>query len=336
MARPINRMWRLGRQPEGEPVDDDVAWAEEPTAEPGDGEVVVRVGQVLVDSLLRTTGLPPVAVGEVMRGAASGVVLESRDPAVPVGARVSGLLGWQTHARVAGSQVFVHDPARPFTDDDYLGVLNYLGATAYFAVRDVLQVTAADTLVITAGAGAVGSLAGQLAKQEGARVVGIATTPERCRWMTEELGFDVAIDRRAEDLGPALARSCPDGLTACLDGSGGAVLDACLGRLAMHARIALFGTAQATRAPGPAQFPAVVTKRARLQGFSFLDYPLRLEEALAELGAKRAAGTLKYRLETLPGLEHAPAAMRRVKGEDETIVLRVGAPLAHRARASGA
>jgi NADPH-dependent curcumin reductase len=325
MARPLNRMWRVTRPLDGAPSDEDVAWHEEPAAPPNDGEVIVRVSSVVVDPMLWAAGLPPPAAGEPMPAAALGTVIESSDPQLAVGTKVSGLLGWQTHARTTADQLFVHDADKGLTDDDYLGAVSYIGATAYVGVRELTRPSFGETFVVTAGAGAVGSLAGQIAKLEGARVVGIAVSPEQCAWL-RELGFDAAIDRRAEDLGPALGRACPDGIHACLDGLGGPVLDACLAHLAPRARVGLFGTAHATRPqPGPTHFYAIATHRARVQGFSFLEFPLQVADALEALAGWVAAKQVRYRLDTLDGLEHAPAAMRRVKADGDTVVLRVPA-----------
>jgi hypothetical protein len=318
-------MWRLNRALDVEPSDEDIAWHEEPVQPPADGEVLVRITSAIVDPMLWSAGLPPPPASAVMPGAALGTVIESRDAKLPVGTTVSGLLGWQTHATASVDQLYVHDPSRGLSDDDYLGAINYIGATAYFGVPELVRPTFGETFVVTAGAGAVGSIAGQLAKREQARVVGIATSPEHCAWMRER-GFDAAIDRRAEDLGPALARACPDGIHGCLDGLGGAVLDACLARLAQGARVGLFGTVHAPRPmPGPTHFSAIARRRALVKGFSFLDFLLSLEPALDALAGMLTANEVRYRLDTLDGLEHAPAAMRRVKADGDTVVLRVSA-----------
>ena len=176
---------------------------------------------------------------------------------------------------------------------------------------------------VTAAASKVGALAGQLAKREGARVVGVTTSAAHKSWLVGELGFAAAIDRRTEDLGPALSRLCPDGIDCVIDGLGGSVLDACLAQLAMHARLALYGTAQQARPAGPVHFGQLVARRARLHGLSFLDYSLELAGTLETLTELVTSKRLRYRLEQLEGLEHAAAALRRSRGEAETIVLRI-------------
>ncbi len=321
MTRPTNRLWRLRRRPEGEIHDDDLSWHEEPARELADGEILVAVRWLSLDPTQRVwmsempQYLPPVQLGEVMRGSGLGVVVESKHPTIAVGAKVSGLLGWQSHAVVAGATVFQHPASLPFSDEDYLGVLNHIGASAYFGVREVAPVSAGDTFVVSAAAGAVGSIAGQLAKRAGARVVGIASTPAKSAWLTE-LGFDAVIDRLAEDIGPGLDRTCPDGIDVYFDNVGGPILDACLRRLNLHARVALCGlisSYNATRpAPGPVHFPNILMRRARVQGFIVLDYAMRWQEAFTELGAMLGDGSLRYRLDVVQGLPAAVAGLRRL------------------------
>jgi NADPH-dependent curcumin reductase len=317
-----NRMWRLARRPVGDVTDDDLTWHEEPVGELADGEVVVATTYLSLDPTNRAwmnatpTYLPPVQLGEVMRGIGLGVVAASRHPGYPVGATVSGMLGWQSHAKVQADGLQLHDPAAPFTAEDYLGVLSHIGATAYFGVAEIAPPRAGETFVVSAAAGAVGSLAGQLARRAGARVVGIASTPDKCRWLTEELGFDAAIDRRAEDIGAALDRTCPRGIDVYFDNVGGAILDACLARINRHARIALCGMISeytATRPPpGPRHFANLLVRRGRVEGFIVLDYTPRFGEAFAVLGPALRRGELRYRLDVVDGLDQAVAGLRRM------------------------
>jgi NADPH-dependent curcumin reductase CurA len=317
-----NRMWRLARRPVGDIEDQDLTWHEEPVTAPGEGEVVVAVRYLSLDPTNRTWMsdlpgyLPPVKIGDVMRGMGLGTVVESRHPRVPVGATVSGTLGWQTHATVRGDHLFVHDPKLGFSDEDYLGVVNHIGATAYFGVQEIAPPREGETFVVSAAAGAVGSLAGQIAKLRGARVVGIASTPEKCRWLTEGLGFDDAIDRKAEDIGPGLKRTCPKGIDVYFDNVGGPILDACLARINLHARIALCGIISQYNAtkppPGPYHFPNILVRRARIEGFIILDYAPRFPEAFAALGTWMREGKLKYRLDAIHGLENAVVGLRRL------------------------
>jgi NADPH-dependent curcumin reductase len=322
MANRTNRMWRLARRPVGDIADEDLTWHEEPVGELAEGEVLVRLVYLSLDPTNRMWMsdqpgyLPPVAIGDVMRGTGLGVVEESRNPKVPVGATVSGMLGWQSHAKVAGSSLFVHDPQLPFSHEDYLGVINHIGATAYFGVREIGKVAAGDTFVVSAAAGAVGSLAGQIARLHGARVVGIASTPHKCAWLKEELGFDEVIDRLAEDIGPALDRTCPKGIDVYFDNVGGPILDAALARINLHARIALCGMISQYNAkkapPGPPHFPNLLVRRGRVEGFIILDYAMRFAEAFAALGDWMKDGKLKYRLDAIDGLDKAVVGLRRL------------------------
>lgn len=322
MPNRVNRMWRLARRPVGEIADEDLTWHEEPVGELGEGEVLVRVRWLSLDPTNRVWMsdlpgyLPPVGIGEIMRGTGLGTVEESRDPNVPVGATVSGLLGWQSHAKVPGKGLFVHDPKLPFTDEQYLAVINHIGATAFFGVREVAKVKSGDTFVVSAAAGAVGSLAGQIAKLEGARVVGIASTPQKCAWLKDELGFDEVIDRLAEDIGPGLDRACPGGIDVYFDNVGGPILDACLARINLHARIALCGIISTYNnkkpAPGPPHFPNLLVRRGRVEGFIILDYAMRFGEAFDALAGWMKEGKLKYRLDSLDGLDKAVVGLRRL------------------------
>lgn len=322
MANRTNRMWRLARRPVGDIADEDLTWHEEPIGELGDGEVLVRVVYLSLDPTNRVWMsdlpgyLPPVAIGDVMRGTGLGIVEESRNPNVPVGATVSGMLGWQSHAKLPGSGLFVHDPQLPFSHEDYLGVVNHIGATAYFGVREIGKVAAGDTFVVSAAAGAVGSLAGQIARLQGARVVGIASTPQKCAWLKDELGFDEVIDRLAEDIGPALDLTCPGGIDVYFDNVGGAILDAALARINLHARIALCGMISQYNSkkapPGPPHFPNLLVRRGRVEGFIILDYAMRFPEAFAALGGWMKEGKLKYRLDSIEGLDKAVVGLRRL------------------------
>jgi NADPH-dependent curcumin reductase len=322
MPNRVNRMWRLARRPVGEIADEDLTWHEEPIRELADGEVLVKVRWLSLDPTNRMWMsdlpgyLPPVQLGDVMRGTGLGTVEESKNPKVPVGATVSGMLGWQSDAVVRGDSLFVHDPKLPFSDEDYLAVINHIGATSFFGVREIGKVASGETFVVSAAAGAVGSLAGQIAKLAGARVVGIASTPEKSRWLKEELGFDDVIDRLAEDIGPGLDRTCPGGIDVYFDNVGGPILDACLARINLHARVVLCGMISQYNAKkgsaGPAHFPNLLVRRGRVEGFIILDYAMRFGEAFEALGGWMREGKLKYRLDALDGLDKAVIGLRRL------------------------
>ena len=208
----INRQWRLAAHPDGLIKPGDFRWHEEPLPSLCDGEVLVRVEYLSLDPTNRIWAngqesyLPPVALGEVMRGMGVGIVEASSNPRWSVGTRVSGRLGWQSHV-VSDGRDLVALPAGvdPLMQ---LGLLGHIGLTAYFALLDLGRPQPGETVVVTGAAGAVGSLAGQIAKLHGCRVVGIAGTDEKCRWLTSELGFDAAINYRTEDLDAPSSACC--------------------------------------------------------------------------------------------------------------------------------
>jgi hypothetical protein len=260
--------------------------------------------------------VPPVAIGEVMRGGALGVVEASRNPKLPVGARVRGLLGWQQYALSDGRglSALPDDASIPLTA--HLGLFGHIGMTAYFGLLDVGRPQPGETLVVSAAAGAVGSLVGQIGKIHGCRVVGIAGSADKCRWIIEELGFDAAIDHRREDVGTALGRLCPNGIDIDFENVGGDILGAILARINLRARIVLCGLIAQYNAtepvPGPTNFAQILMKRARVEGFIVSDFLPRAAEATAALARWLAEGKLKYRVDVVKGLRNAPAALNRL------------------------
>lgn len=248
-----------------------------------------------------------------MRGIAIGRVEASRNLAWPVGTRVQGLLGWQDYhlSDGAGLQRIPDLPA-----DVWFGALGHIGLTAYCGLLDIGQPQAGDTLVVSAAAGAVGSLVGQIGKIKGCHVVGIAGGPEKCAWLTGELGFDAAVDYKAGKVLPALRAACPDGIDVVFENVGGEILDASLALINLRARIALCGLisgyAATRREPGPYNFGNVLVRRARIEGFIALDFVHRAQEAYAQLGPWLAEGRLKYRVDTVHGLDHAVLAVNRL------------------------
>ena len=330
----VNRQWRLAAHPDGLIKPGDFRWHEEPLAPLRDGEVLLRVEYLSLDPTNRIWAngqesyLPPVALGEVMRGMGVGVVEASRHPKWSVGTRVSGRLGWQSHAISDGRDL----AALPEGVDPpmQLGLLGHIGLTAYFALLDLGRPQPGQTVVVTGAAGAVGSLAGQIAKLHGCRVVGIAGTAEKCRWLTTELGFDAAINYRTEDVDAALARACPDGIDVDFENVGGSLLDAILGRANLHARIVICGLIAQYNArgpvPGPVNFDRILIRRLHVLGFMLMDYRQRAAEAIPRLLEWHAQGRLKYRLDVVDGLENAPVAVNKLFDGSNAgkLVVRVG------------
>lgn len=314
----INRQWRLVARPIGMFQPTDFAWHEVAVPEVADGQVLVKVECLSLDPTNRgwaaiDTYLPAVPLGTVMRGIAVGRVVASRHEAWPVGTRVQGLLGWQDYYLSDGGDL-TRIPELPA--EQWFAVFGHIGLTAYVGLLDIGQPKAGETVVVSAAAGAVGSLVGQIAKLAGCRVVGIAGGPAKCARLTEELGFDAAVDHRAGPVLPALHAACPKGVDVVFENVGGDILDASLALLNLHARVVVCGLIAGYNAttppPGPARFGNILVRRARVEGFIALDHGHRAPEAFAKLGEWLAAGRLRYRVDTVHGLEHAASAVNRL------------------------
>ncbi|HEX8087538.1 MAG TPA: NADP-dependent oxidoreductase [Blastocatellia bacterium] len=318
MTAKVNRQWRLAARPVGLIKESDFELTEQPVPTPGEGELLIRNLYLSIDPtnrgwIERDTYLPAVPVGEVMRGGTIGVVEQSRNPGFQEGALVQGLLGWQDYAISDGNGLTAlpRNDSIPLTA--YFGLFGHIGLSAYFGLLDIGKPKAGETLVVSAAAGAVGSLAGQIGKIKGCRVVGIAGGEEKCRWITDELGFDAAIDYKSELVQESLKRLCPDGVDVYFENVGGKILDAVLSQINIRARIVLCGLISQYNAtepvPGPYNFANILIKRARVEGFIVIDYMNRASEAVAELAKWLAEGKIKYRVDVVEGIEKAPQAL---------------------------
>jgi NADPH-dependent curcumin reductase len=317
-----NRQWVLRRRPQGLIQDGDLELIEKPVSEPAEGEVLVRTIYLSLDPTNRTWMndsegyLPPVGLGDVMRGLTLGVVEATRSERFKEGDLVMPMSGgWADYAVVADSQLRpVHRfPGLPLTAN--LSVLGMTGLTAWAGVTDVLRPEPGQTMVISAAAGAVGSIAGQIAKQKGARVIGIAGGAEKGRWLTDELGFDAAIDYKNEDVGEALDRLAPDGIDLNFENVGGDIMVAVWNRLNTHARMAVCGlisSYNATRMPPSPNFSRIITHRLEVRGFLVLDYAPRAREMVAEVGPWLADGRVKWKVHVDHGLEGAVDSLNRL------------------------
>ncbi len=321
MAR-TNRQWVLRQRPKGMIQDGDLELVESAVPDLAENEVLVRTVYLSLDPTNRTWMndaegyLPPVGLGEVMRGLTLGVVEESRAERFKPGDVVTPLSGgWADYAVVSaeGLRPVHRAPGLPLTAN--LSVLGMTGLTAYFGVTDVLKPQAGETLVISAAAGAVGSIAGQVAKEKGARVIGIAGGPEKCAWLTDDLGFDAAIDYKNEDVGAALDRLAPDGVEMNFENVGGDIMIAVFNRLKTHGRMAVCGlisSYNATRMPPAPNFGRIITHRLNIQGFLVLDYAARAREMVAEMGPWLADGRVKWKVHVDEGLEGAVGSLNRL------------------------
>ncbi len=310
-----NRQVLLKRRPDGMPVPDDFVIVDSQVPGPGDGQVLLRGIYLSLDPYMRgrisgqRSYAQPTQIGEVIEGRVVGQVLRSRHAGFREGDFASGGYGWQTHSAVAGDGLTKLDPAAaPITTA--LGILGMPGLTAYAGLKTIGQPKGGETVVIAAASGAVGAVAGQLAKREGCRVVGIAGGADKCRYVTDELGFDACLDHRG-DLGAALDAACPQGIDVYFENVGGAVQAAVFPRLNDHGRMIMCGMISeyndAAPRPGPS-LVAAVRKRLKIQGFIVSDHAALRPEYLAMAAPLVRAGQLKYREDIVDGIDSAPAA----------------------------
>ncbi len=322
----VNHQFRLAARPEGMVKREDFDYVEEALPELKDGQVLVKILYVSLDPAMRgwmnegRSYVPPVQIGEVMRAATAGEVVESKSGKLAVGDSVSGWLGVQEHAVCDADAVFKVD-AETVPLSNYVGALGMPGMTAYFGLLDVGAPKEGETVLVSGAAGAVGSLVGQIAKLKGCRVVGIAGGPEKCAWIVEELGFDAAIDYKSEDVNVALREHCPEGVDVYFDNVGGDILDAALARLARGARVVICGAISQYNnldaVKGPSNYMSLLVNRARMQGFVVVDYMGRAAEGMQEMAGWIADGRLVAREDFVEGFERFPDALGKLfRGEN--------------------
>jgi NADPH-dependent curcumin reductase CurA len=313
----MNTQWVLASRPVGMVGPSSFERRSREVPEPAAGELIVRNLYLSLDPAMRgwiseARGyMPPVAIGEVMRGGCVAEVINSRHRAFSPGELVFGMFGWQEYAVSDGTGVLrVPDGVSPTLA---LGALGWTSLTAYFGLTEIGRPQPGETVVVSGAAGATGSAVGQLARLRGARVIGIAGGRAKCDWIVDELGFDAAIDYRSEDVRARLKDLCPDGIDVYWDNVGGEILEAALGRLAVHARVVYCGAISSYNAtsppPGPRNYMQLLIRRARLEGFLVFDYVDRIDEALAELVPLVQSGQLRYREDIREGLDSAPEAL---------------------------
>lgn len=331
-----NRRFILRNRPEGRITDDTFELVEEPVPDIGAGQALVRTRWISIDPTNRAwirdvpTYLPPVGIGEVMRGLGLGQVVASNHDAYQEGQLVQGLLGWQEFAVASDAA-----PLFPVTEvpgippSMYLGALGMTGLTAWVGINDIGRPQPGETFVVSAAAGAVGSVAGQIAKIKGARVVGIAGGAEKCATLTERLGFDAAVDYKAPDWHDQLVAATPDGIDVDFENVGGEIMDAIFGRINLRARIALCGLISGyndtVEPAGPRTFSNLLVRRALLQGFIVLDHLGRIAEAAGEIGGWIGEDKLEPLETVVDGFEQLPVAVNMLFDGANTgkLVLRV-------------
>jgi NADPH-dependent curcumin reductase CurA len=324
MAVRVSRAVTLASRPRGFPQESDFALVETEVPAPGTGEVLVHNEWLSVDPYQRgrmseaRSYASPVEIGEVMTSQSAGEVVESNDSRFAPGQKVVGQLGWQEYAVARAGTIRAIPDGIPL--EWSLHVLGTNGLTAYFGLFDVGQPKPGDTVVVSAAAGAVGQIVGQLAKLAGCRAVGIAGGADKVRELTETFGFDAAVDYKADGFRDALKAAVPAGVDVYFDNVGGAVSNAVYARLNVGARIAVCGqiSQYSLEQPEPTFQPGLlIVVRSRMQGFLVSDYAPRFGEALPRLARWVAEGTIKHTEDVVEGIENTPAAfLRMLRGEN--------------------
>ncbi|MDZ5810479.1 NADP-dependent oxidoreductase [Halorubrum sp. AD140] len=313
-----NREWLLAERPTGEPEPDCFELRETDVPSPAPGELLVRTRFLSVDPYMRgrmrdaESYAEPWAVGDPLRGGIVGEVIESEADAYAAGNLVTGEGRWADYATLDADDVAPVDPAVA-DPEAYLGVLGMPGRTAYFGLLEVGEPKPGDTVVVSGAAGAVGSVVGQIAKRAGCRVVGFAGSDEKTAWLTDDLGFDAAINYKAtDDYGAALESAAPDGVDVYFDNVGGPITDAVFPRLNLDARVAVCGQIahynDEETPTGPRKLPGLIPARARVEGLLVSDFATRFGEASERLSRWVASGDLEHRETVVEGLAHAPDA----------------------------
>lgn len=321
MASNENEHWILARRPVGDIKDGDLVLERRSMPTPAKGEVVVRNEWLSLDPTNRVwmsdmdQYMPPVALGSPMRGFVCGKVVESNADALPVGASVMGTGTWSRYSCVPASDLFLMPDVPGLSRQDIFGQLYIVWPTAYFGLLEAGKPKIGDTLVVSGAAGAVGSLAGQLGKALGCKVIGIAGGADKCKWLTGELGFDGAIDYKKDNMAQRLTELCPEGVDVFFDNVAGDTLNLMLTRMRLFGRVVQCGLISMyndkSLPPGPSAYPMVVMQRLNIKGFVVLDeLPHRLPEAARALAKLRSEGKIKWRYHVANGLESAESAVR--------------------------
>jgi NADPH-dependent curcumin reductase CurA len=313
----MNRQWLYAKQPQGKIAPDTFQWTEGPIPVPSEGEALVRTRMLSLDPANRAwmmgkTYRDALEPGQVMSGFAIGEVVESKSGGLKAGDIVEGDWGWQDYAAMPMRRLTKRTTKAPF--ELLVGPLSITGLTAYFGLLNVGQPKPGDTVLVSAAAGAVGTMAGQIAKLAGCRVVGTAGGQEKCDWLVRDLGFDAAVDYKAGGVYRALRAVCPNGVDVYFDNTGGPVLEAALSLMNLRGRIVCCGNVSQydveRPAPGPMAVPGlVVTKRLRLEGFVVMDFFDQRAEAEARLARWVEEGKIKAIVDIVDGLDKAPQAL---------------------------
>ena len=328
MTTLINRQYYLASRPQGEPNASHVPVRDVPVPELAPGEVLLRNLYISLDPAIRgwmgddPNYIEPIALGDAVRSSVLGRVVRSNSPDYAPGDVAMTMGGWERYTTVQAAALNKLDESAGIPLSLFLGVLGPTGLTAYFGLLEVGRPNAGETVLVSAAAGAVGSVVGQIAKMQGCRVVGMAGSDDKCRWLQDELGFDAAINyKTCGDYQTAIRSACPDGVDVYFDNVGGEILDAALLCLNKFARVAVCGwisTYNVANAPGPSNLWQLVAESVTLQGFTVLDYLDRFGEGIGQLAQWVMAGELKYREEVVDGLDNIlPTFLRLFDGSNQ-------------------
>ena len=319
-----NRQWTLAKRPFGMVGPENFEYLETPIPTPGDGEVLVRNLYLSFDPTQRgwmedrESYMPPVQLGEPMRAGSVGQVTESNHPDFNTGELVQTLGNWQDFVVVKPAQGLPGLTKLPPDVDPelMLSVLGTTGLTAYWGLLDLGKPQSGETVLVSGAAGATGSVAGQIARIKGCRVVGIAGGPDKCAWLIDEARFDGAIDYKSEDVDARIGELCPNRVDVFFDNVGGGILEAALNHINMRARVVLCGGISSYNAtepvPGPANLMNLVINRARMEGFIIIDYFDRMAQAANDLMGWIQSGELIYQNDIQEGFENIPQTLTRL------------------------
>jgi len=328
MTTLINRQYYLASRPVGEPDASNVPARDVPVPDPAPGEVVLRNLYISLDPAIRgwmgddPNYIEPIKLGDAVRSSVIGRVVASNSPDYAVGDVAMCMGAWEQYTTVQAAALNRLDESVGIPLSTFLGVLGPTGLTAYFGLLEVGRPKAGETVLVSAAAGAVGSIVGQIAKMQGCRVVGMAGSDDKCRWLTDELGFDAAINyKTCGDYAAAIRKACPKGVDVYFDNVGGEIFDATLLCLNKFARVAVCGwisTYNVPNAPGPTNLWQLVAESITLQGFTLLDYMDRFAEGVGQLAQWLMAGQLQHREEVVDGLDNVlPTFLRLFDGSNQ-------------------
>lgn len=316
-----NQQWQLKTRPQGLIGEEHFERVVCEMTDLAEGQVLVKNLYLSFDPTQRgwvndmESYMPPVAIGEVMRAGTVGQVVSSKCSDFDEGDLVQGLGGWQEFF-VSEQGIGLSKVPEGVTPQEALGIFGTTGLTAYFGLLDLSDPKPGDTVLVSGAAGATGSVAGQIAKLKGARVIGIAGGPEKCRWLTETAGFDAAIDYKNESVVEGIARLCPERINVFFDNVGGDILEAALDHLAMNARVILCGGIsgynETEPRPGPKNIMNLVITRSRMEGFIVIDYLSRIGEFLNDMLPWYRSGQIVHLEDVQEGFDNIPSTLQRL------------------------